>query len=281
MPYHQTKMLNITREMLEADYKELNNLTKIANKYNVAKGTIIYYFKKLQIPYALKVRNYGCDEYFFESDNELSFYWAGFLAADGCISDRKTDNSKTLYLQLAEKDLDHLLLFKEHIKSNHPIKNKLVKNSLLNPNWNDQVICRIGIGSLPLTKELERFNILPRKTKTYDFPKWLTNHFMRGYFDGDGCLYRLKNSKETDQFKLSIAGNLSFLNNFGNIICNKLLITNKSINSNGAINVLTYGGNNLTKVVGDFLYKDATVYLNRKYNLWREFNDYYNSRKFT
>jgi len=289
MSYKRTKMPFVTCDSLSEDYKVLKSLAKIAKKYNVSKSTIIYYFKKLNISYVKKIRSYSVDHNFFSNETEESFYWAGFLAADGCISIRKNFNNKNVILNLGQNDLDHLIKFKNAIKSFHPIKKKTTLNSNLNANWNDRDGYTITIGSHQMVKDLERFNIVPNKTKIYDLPQWLMkheliNHFLRGYFDGDGCFYKVKMGKKSgkvsDQFRISFAGNFNFLNNVGNIISSVLNISNKSINFNGSINVLTYGGNNLTLKVGAFLYKDALSFLERKYNLWKEFNDYYNSRKF-
>jgi len=30
-------------------------------------------------------RIYGCNDDFFKEETEASFYWAGFIAADGCM----------------------------------------------------------------------------------------------------------------------------------------------------------------------------------------------------
>ena len=119
---------------------------------------------------------------------------------------------------------------------------------------------------------------MPRKTKIYNFPEWiinheLINHFMRGYFDGDGCFYKVKSNRNIKQHMMSIAGNLPFLLNYSNIINKNLNIDNKNISYNGGINVLTYGGNTLASNVGLFLYKNATIFLDRKHILWKEFHD--------
>ena len=52
----------------------------------------------------------------------------------------------------------------------------------------------------------------------------------------------------------------------------------RNINSNGTMQVLTYGGNVLTSKVGLLLYSDMSICLKRKYNMWKEFYDQYSSR---
>ena len=45
---------------------------------------------------------YSFNERFFSEDSEASFYWAGFIAADGCLY------KKTLSIGLSSKDKCHL-----------------------------------------------------------------------------------------------------------------------------------------------------------------------------
>jgi hypothetical protein len=270
-------MAGITKDQLVLDWLELNSITKIADKYGVAKNTIIYYFKKLNIPYITKTVNYGVDDSFFLKDSEESFYWAGFLAADGCIVSRKDYKSKILELELGEKDLDHLLKFKDQIKSNHPIKEKIVKNKKKNKKWSDRKTYRIRICNYELCSSLERFNIVSKKTKTYDFPKWLidhslVNHFMRGYFDGDGCISKNSAPNRKDDYRMNIAANKNFLITFSNIICKNLDIINNSIilNKTNKMYYLCYSGNLLVNKVCSYLYNDAKIFLKRKHNLWQK-----------
>ena len=44
-------------------------------------------------------KKYSFDERFFSRDSELVFYWAGFIAADGCI--RKRGNTGELSVCLS------------------------------------------------------------------------------------------------------------------------------------------------------------------------------------
>jgi intein/homing endonuclease len=218
---------------------------------------------------------YEVDEFFFEKEIEESFYWAGFIAADGCIVSNKNYKSKILELELCEKDLQHLLLFKSDIKSGHPIKEKMTKNSHKNINWNDKISYRIRIGNYNLCSSLMKYNIVSKKTKIYNMPDWLISHslvrhFVRGYFDGDGCISKHSAPNRKDDYKLAIAGNKDFLNNVANIICKNVNIPNRSIGFNGNMNVLCYSGNLLVQKIGLYLYDDASIFLKRKYDLWQK-----------
>src|SRR5713101_6595045 len=110
------------------------------------------------------IKRYSCDENFFSKSNEQSFYWAGFLAADGCVR-KASSNSRLLVLSVAKKDLQHIKLFKKQIKSKSPIIITVYDNT---------IACRIAITSNTIFDDLAKFNIVPRKTLKYTFPKWLT-----------------------------------------------------------------------------------------------------------
>ena len=217
---------------------------------------------------------YSCNESFFNEDNEKSFYWAGFLAADGCIVEK--DNSLILSMGLSTKDRLHLEKFKSDLNAEHPIHEFVIKNSKRNSNWNDGYKAEIQICNTPICKSLERFNVFPRKTKTYTFPSWLifnehVNHFMRGYFDGDGSWF-IGASKKTDQLFFSLRGTKDFLVLYRSILENKCNLKQKTkpIRINCNIGVLEYGGNGISVKIRDFLYKNATVFLERKYDLVKD-----------
>jgi hypothetical protein len=125
-----------------------------------------------------------------------------------------------------------------------------------------------------MVKDLQRFNVVPAKTKIYTFPDSLVSHplvhhFMRGYFDGDGSWYIPVQKKPTKQIYFSLRGTELFLEPFRSILekqCD-LEIRKTPIRINTNCGVLEYGGNGITTKIKDFLYKDATVYLKRKFDI--------------
>ena len=217
---YQPIKFTLSKLELENEYNILGNLSKIATKYNVSRQTVANRFTKLNIPYKSKEHRFSSNENFFSLNNEKSFYWAGFIAADGCLYERK-DGFKQLAIKLASKDKIHLESFKKDIDTNAPISLYKNKNSNRNKKWNDTDQYQLRISSRKIFNNLNRFGITPRKTKTYNVPNEillheLCNHFMRGYFDGDGCISQYTN------WSLSIRGTLSFLTNYMNVLEKKL-----------------------------------------------------------
>lgn len=88
------------------------------------------------------VKRYFHDENFFEKDTEESWYWAGFIAADGSVS-------KTfLNIDICSLDLDHLKQFQKNIKTTVAIKLKPPRTTVFhNKIINSKEQCGISIYS--------------------------------------------------------------------------------------------------------------------------------------
>jgi hypothetical protein len=180
----------LTKEILEYEYNSCGSMQKISDKLQVSIDSIYKYMKLYNIQYDKHYTGiYSCDNNFFSKNTEEAFYWAGFIAADGSVQKRKY--SKILKITLSTNDLKHLELFKKQILCDCPIKEYIVKPSKLVKTSNK--CCEIQIVSEKIFEDLARFNVVPDKTFIYQIPDWLLehplrHHFMRGYFDGDGCI---------------------------------------------------------------------------------------------
>lgn len=211
------------------------------------------------------------DENFFEKDNEQSFYWAGFIAADGCVRFQKSKYSvvPSLIINLSKKDHSHLEKFKNAINGNFKIctreTDKSVSGEILSTS-------RVNLSSEKILHDLSKFDIKPRKSFTLNFPQWLSNHklvkhYMRGYFDGDGGFYDNKSRINDHQMTLRICGTIEFLNVYNKILKRECDFDSKSsaymYNGQGALN---YSGNVRCSKIGKFLYENSNISLDRKYN---------------
>lgn len=267
----------LTKEALEISYDELDSLSAVGRKFNVAGDTVKAYMDKFGLKYKPQVL-YACDHEFFSRNNAETFYVAGFMAADGCVTIHQTGNSFQIKVGLARKDEEFLLKIKNLMKAETPIRRYMIENSKINPNWNDTFKSEFEITSKQMFNDLERFNIITRKTHIYTFPKWLTNHqlnhhFMRGYNDGDGSFFIMKPPKENRiaQIAFSLRGTREFLTDYRSILEDKcvLPIRQKPVPMRGPTARLEYGGNGVSTKIYNFLYKDATVFLERKEKIAR------------
>jgi hypothetical protein len=264
----------ISEEVIKNDL-----LTSISSKFNIPYADLI---EELNCLNKIKTVNskYSCDHYFFSRDNEESFYWAGFIAADGCAYGKKT--SKTLTLTLAEKDSLHLLCFKNNINYDGPIYKSITKHSQKNPKWNDSTKESLCISSSQIFQDLKRFNITPNKTKIYTFPEWLVNHslihhFMRGYVDGDGSFFE---DKSRGRICFELRGTKEFLDIYKNILESKLDMQSRTtVTTPDSTSKIKYYSKHLVPQIVDFLYQDATIYLSRKHKIAMKSKEVKTSKK--
>lgn len=121
----------------------------------------------------------------------------GFIAADGCIN-IPAKGQPTLVVRLGKKDKRTLEILNQEISNNQ------------RPIWEDKNSFCISFPSNQICSDLSQFGIVPRKTQILSFPDLtepLMKYFIRGYFYGDGCVY--KNKKVS---KYHFVGNTDFIN---------------------------------------------------------------------
>lgn len=217
-----------TKEFIESilNYSFINKIPeKEASEYfNLNPKQLRYYKKK----YGFKMnpvgkglftyrpqRKYNVDDNFFETPDVLNCYWAGFIAADGCIKVCQKQNS--LHIALSSKDFEHLQLFKNNIKFDGSIQNYFIKKTYKNEEKIFET-SKITITSQKISDDLyQNFNITPRKSLTLLPPNIsepnLVDAFICGYIDGDGsvCLYKHNIRNVQDALSISIIGTYEVL----------------------------------------------------------------------
>lgn len=208
-------------------------------------------------------KKYTINENYFEIINSPNkAYWLGFLCADGCILVKEKNNKKSYVLEvsLSEDDILHLEKFKMSLKSNTPIKYKTIKNKYK--------ACRVNICNKKICEDLIKLGCTPRKSLTLTFPsedkvpKELIPHFIRGYLDGDGCVY---NNGEGN-VSLSFVGTYDFLNSIENIMYEEFGLTKTIFGKKGKAYQCSWGGKGNLKTWFDYLYNyEDIIFLQRKF----------------
>lgn len=216
--------------------------------------------------YAEWNKKYRVDENVFDRiDTPEKAYWLGFIAADGGIG------KNYLNITLQKRDKEHLEKFKKFLKSNLPIK--LTK---------DKKYAKIFVSRKNIIKSLEKYGILPRKSKRLIFPNINTRYhpdFIRGYFDGDGCLSI--NVSRTGRKNLHFAidsGTRSFLEKIQGILIENLGLSKTKIQHRKRYNgktlneghVIDYTGNLQVPRIFNYLLQNSDVKLERKYKALME-----------
>jgi len=237
-------------------YKELGTLSKVADHYGFCLESIRKHFIKLGIDYDKRKKFYQNDN-FFSVDNEKSWYWAGFIAADGNIE----KGSNRIKIELSTKDKRHLEKFRDDIESNYEIRDK-VKINIPKLKKEKYSYSRIRFNSDKMVKGLKRFGICPAKSLIYKIPENIINHnlfphFLRGLIDGDG-------SVDTG---IMLCGSHESMNQIYNFLCNKLDIPKikSGFKVIGSISIMKFSKMESAKKIINYCYKNPTVYLDRKY----------------
>lgn len=126
------------------------------------------------------------DRDFFYRRDETTAYWCGFLLADGCLHiPKKTCGSPRLTLGLASKDESHVRRFANDVglppSAVHSYQNGSGVGSM------------VGMRDERFLEMLRPWGIAPRKTYEWIEPQIeseLLGHYLRGFFDGDGTVWR-------------------------------------------------------------------------------------------
>lgn len=201
------------------------------------------------------MRKYNFNEYFFHELNEKSLYWLGFLYADG-YTRMKDGKSGELKLKLKDTDKNHIELFLKDLECNKPIKCGVDNKSKF---------CSVTIYSNTMVKKLFELGCINNKTQKIRLPKLDESsmpHFLRGYFDGDGSISKIKN--RPNSFVVSLCSNKEFNNDiinflgYGKEYCSE---NYSVIKINKKMDIINFK---------DYIYSKAVTFLERKLTKFKE-----------
>lgn len=143
------------------------------------------------------------NENFFKTPNFLNSYWAGFIAADGCITS-KNDFNKRLFFKLSTKDLGHLKTFKDQIQHDGTLFIRNYKYSRGGIPCGTLESCNLEINNFKIVNDLfSNFGIHQNKTFTLLYPeklvdKDIVDSYILGLIDGDGCVVKTGTELKVD-----------------------------------------------------------------------------------
>lgn len=252
-------------EIIGLNKKYVSTL-EIAKKFNVSTTTIRSYFKKQGIPLikinkgSVKNRNY-----FEEINNSTKAYILGWMFSDGNVYIKNKVNYR-VSLNVQEQDRFICDLMQKEIGGTI----NFIDNS--SKNWKNQI--RFTVNSEFLTNDLINLGCIPNKThhelSIPDIPKDLIIDFIRGVFDGDGCISFQKKDK-TITFKIS-CNSEQFLNKIGSFLLNFNISKYRVFKhkSSNCYNLEIKRKNDIV-ILYHLLYSSPSYNLQRKKNKWEEY----------
>lgn len=247
-------------QIIDLYITDKKTMDQIAKMMSVGKHVIcgIVSRGKIQPRSASDYRKYKVNEHFFDIiDDEHKAYFLGLLYADGCCMKRGT--SHITHLGLQKKDIYMVEAFRDAVYPNRDCPIGAARNQR-----------RVVINSKIMFEALVALGCYPRKSLTLKFPTSnqvpdnLLHHFIRGYFDGDGCI-QYKTMGERVNGGVSFAGSIYF--------CPKLLeLLNREVGNFGLsapkqtpnIRIVQASRQAALRKFYDYIYKDASIFLNRK-----------------
>lgn len=255
------EIVNLKDEIINLYNTEYLSSKKIGEKFNINPYSISYHLKK----WGVKKRslseshNLKFDKTFFDKiDTEEKAYFLGFIAADGNV------HKKTFQICIHPQDEEILIALKKCLVADYKIRN-------------DRKYKRFSITSEYFSNALKCKGILENKTFLLQFPseeivpKNLIRHYLRGYFDGDGCITFSTYNFNKLKWKFQIISNYDFVIDYAKQL-NYLILREaepsiyKEKRRENPIYYFSIGSTNLDilQKIYNLFYIDSNIYLSRK-----------------
>src|SRR5258708_3528052 len=220
------------------------------------------------------------DQHIFDIiDNPEKAYWLGFFYADAYNS----DTINTFSLALKDEDYEHLVKLCNFIG----LTKSKINRYLSYIDEKSYPTCSVKMYSKHLCQKMIELGCPRAKSFIIQYPNWLDHsldkHFIRGMFDGDGCLTYKEDNKEwkwslastnecCESIQKILLSNLNFIVNFHCI----------SKTNNNTYELEQSGNERILKIM-ECMYLDnnESAQLARKYEKYLNLINHQNNRTFT
>ena len=246
-------------------YEDGMLLYEIAEKFGTTGPTVSKLLKKNG--YDIDRYTYHFNEHYFDCiDSQDKAYILGLLWADG----HNSIDKGSVILELQEEDKPLLERINDLTENERPLRKVPLHDK--NPAWKNQY--RLLWQSKYLSNVLNNYGMYQQKSLVLEFPRWLNEelypHFIRGYMDGDGCVYC---AKQNHRIQVNMIGTRMFLEQVQKICTSigvKSYITHDK-RANEVICQLLIASNVCSITFLDWVYKDVNLKMERKYNKYQQF----------
>lgn len=268
------KMSEEQQNKIIAEYLAGKSMRQIEKEYGASRQTVATFLEKKNIKKdkGNHYRTYHHDENFFEIiDTEAKAYWLGFMYADGHITNYEGKYGQDQFgLSVAQEDKEILYKFLKDLKASNPVHEYPRKDG------KGQNLCRVQLTSQKTVDDLIDKGCFKQKSLILSppekVPQELLHHFIRGFFDGDGSIAKYYNDNlNTFIYTVNFTSTQKMCNwlkeffKFGSVFKEKR--SEKTW-------YFSFGGHCQIQDFYEILYKDATIWMDRKYNRFQEFLKY-------
>lgn len=203
-------------------------------------------------------------------------YVLGYIYADGSLTN--CDYIRARYIQIVSTEKDSLERMRQMMDSEHNITSH--KSLYLK----GKTVYRLKIGSHEIYHDLVKHGLYPSKSLTVKFPdvpKNYIGHFIRGYFDGDGCIYFEKKKSHTGRIIIKrirtifTSGSRTFLQKMNYQLVALGIDNAKIYNSKRSIQLILNTKNSIQIYKLMYASTGNNAFFMRKFKI---FNDYFTLR---
>ena len=198
-------------------------------------------------------------------------YVLGYFYADGSLEDASYLRGR--YIRVSSVEKDTILKIRHWLGSEHTI----VECAPTTKNGGTRYLLRIG--SHALYAVLVKLGLYPNKSLTVRFPNTLIpkrflGDFIRGYFDGDGCVYLRKGNKGNIKGirVIFVSGSRAFLDGLVFCLRQRLNLQQRKVYRGHRSFQLMYSTNDSLKIFA-FMYRHVhpSVLLERKFTIFKKY----------
>lgn len=243
---------------------------EIARRFGLHRTTIPKLYKRIKGITTKLTPSQGNVHYFQTIDTHLKAYFLGFIAADGCIVENRSNSGHADTLSINIKSCDRQVLdkLKEELNSELAIHYFKDKDQVGFRLCNQQICDDLRKYGLDYRKSLTMGNIIPL------IPEEFRSSFILGYHDGDGCMHWKKSTYISNKGytkiyfspSIQICGTKEFL--LG--LVDHLKPSGYFLGFHKSIHTLNICRAADVKLFMETVYKNCNFYLKRKYDKYYE-----------
>ena len=263
----------LKQEIIKYYLSQPMTMKQVEDKYELSHPTITKILKDVPKYTKAKLNNPNMKEHFFQEINEeAKAYFLGLLISDGNVFKDNTRRQASISITLDLKDEYMLEKFKEVLQANTSVGH------------DGRGYGQIAVRSNIMAEDLAKYGVVPRKSYNTYLPqisKEMMPHLIRGIFDGDGSIMAKPNPSNDGHNRflhsISFCGTHQLMEDISNYILENLGIKTA---------VYDYKDRNLSELkiqnidniakFGYWIYRNSTIFLNRKKDIFNDFLKHYN-----
>lgn len=263
----------LKQEIIKYYLSQPMTMKQVEDKYELSHPTITKILKDVPKYTKAKLNNPNMKEHFFQEINEeAKAYFLGLLISDGNVFKDNTGRQASISITLDLKDEYMLEKFKEVLQINTSV-------------GHDGRGCgQIAVRSNIMAEDLAKYGVVPRKSYNTYLPlisKEMMPHLIRGIFDGDGSIIAKPNPSNDGHNRflhsISFCGTHQLMEDISNYILENLGIKTAvyDYKDRNLSELKIQNINNIAKF-GYWIYRNSTIFLNRKKDIFNDFLKHYN-----